>query len=123
MDIDLRKLVRISDFAEEDKKKIIDGFDTLSAEALLELWNLCLENLQWKVDLEFSKRFYHGIVQGVKNQKDTNNYTKLEKDILLELFTRAEMEIRQEEIAALDDVLKKHKKNKQASHKNQSTIN
>lgn len=123
MDIDLRKLVRISDFAEEDKKKIIDGFDALSAEALMELWNLCLENLQWKVDIEFSKRFYQGIAQGVKNQKDTNNYTKLEKDILLELFTRAEMEIRQEEIAALDEVLKKHKKNKQASHKNQSTIN
>ncbi len=65
MDIDLKKLVRVSDFKPEDKKAILDNFDTLSGEAILELWQLCLENLQWKLEVEFSNRFHDKAFAGV----------------------------------------------------------
>lgn len=101
MDIDLKKLVRISDFKPEDKKAILDNFDKLSSDAIMELWQLCLENLQWKLEIEFSKKFHDKVFTGAAGQKDTYNYKDLEKEILLDIFTKAEVEARDEEIESV----------------------
>lgn len=111
MKIDIRNLVKISSFKPEDKKKILENMQTLTPEALLDLWDLCLENLAWKVDIELSKRFHEGVFQGVINKEDHNDYTQLEKRILLDLFAQAELETRDEEISAVQNLIKTYKEN------------
>lgn len=105
MNIDLKKLVRASDFKPEDKKNILENFDKLSPEAVIDLWQICLENLQWKLEIEFSKRFHESVFKGVIEGKDNTNYQQLEKDILLEIFTKAEVEVRHEEIETVRKTL------------------
>lgn len=112
MNVDLKKLIRVCDFTTEQKKKFIDNLDSFSSEGRMEVWDLCLENLLWKVEIEVSKRFHEGVMNGIMKKHDNNDYTKLEKDVLLELFTLAEVEARDEEIILIHDVLKKYKDKK-----------
>lgn len=115
MNVDLKKLIRVCDFTSEQKKKFIDNLDSFSSEGRMEVWDLCLENLLWKVDIEVSRRFHEGVINSVINKKDNNDYSKLEKDVLLELFTKAEVEARDEEIIMIHDVLNKYKEKKKSN--------
>ncbi|OGG22546.1 hypothetical protein A3D03_00180 [Candidatus Gottesmanbacteria bacterium RIFCSPHIGHO2_02_FULL_40_13] len=120
MNVDLKKLIRVCDFTPEQKKKFIDNLDSFPPEGRLEVWDLCLENLLWKVEIEVSKRFHEGVLNGVIKKQDNNDYSKLEKDVLLDLFTKAEVDARDEEIILIHDVLKKYKDKKP---KTSSSIN
>ncbi len=122
VNIDIKKLVHICNFREDQKKKILDNLENLTSEAQIELWDLCLENLLWKMETEISRRFHEGVFKGANDKKDSNDYTRLEADVLLEFFTRAEMEIRADEIQSLQNVLKSHKKAKESSKNSQSKI-
>lgn len=115
MNIDLKKLIRVSDFHPEDKKRILEGFDTLPPQGILELWQLCLENLQWKVEIEFSKRFHESVLNGVTGKNDQTNYKDLEKEILLEIFTHAEVDAREDEIEQVRNMLQSIKDKTQPS--------
>jgi hypothetical protein len=111
MDIDIKKLVQIAEFRPEDKKKILDNLNTLSPEGLLDLWDLCLENLSVRLEIEISKRFHEGVFAGVANKQDHNDYRDLERRVLLDFFAKAELEIRNEELSTVQNLLKNYQQN------------
>lgn len=110
--IDLKKLIRVCDFRDDQKKKFLENLDKMPAEGITKLWDLCLENLDWKLEIEVSRRLQVGVIKGIIDRKDNNDYSQLYKDVLLELFTKAEVEARDEEIILIHDVLKKYKDKK-----------
>ncbi|KKR34101.1 MAG: hypothetical protein UT63_C0006G0019 [Candidatus Gottesmanbacteria bacterium GW2011_GWC2_39_8] len=120
MDIDLKLLVRICDFSSEQKKIILANIDNLPSEGQLDLWELCLSNLQSKMEVEISKRFHEGVIKGIKEKKDNNDYTSLEQDVLLELLTKAGVEARHEEIEGVRNMLETYKKEKSTALPNNS---
>ena len=120
MALDLKTLVRISDFKPETKKTILDGFDKLPPDGILELWDLCLDNLQWKMESEIEKRINEGIIKGVIEKKDNTDYANIEKEVLLELLTRAGVDARHEEIEGVRNMLETYKKEKTATSTNNS---
>ncbi len=106
MNFDLQTLVRVSDFREEDKKRILEIFDTLTPQEMLKLWDVCLDNLSWKFNIEFTKRLQTMTTQGTQMEKDTQDYKRLENQVLTDIFSQAEVEASTEKIEDVRNLIK-----------------
>lgn len=116
MNIDLKTFIKLSDFAQEDKKKILDAYDTLTGEEMLKLWEVCLDNLLWKFEITFSKKFHEMVYKGIQMEKDTQDYENLEREVLAEILRKADLEGAIERIEKLRAMLKNYQSGKTATN-------